>query len=192
MKNSNTKPSKRKYTSLSEDVESKLNKQIKMEGLSSQFYLSCASWCHKEGYDQSAKFLYHHSEEERTHMLKIFHYVNNSGGHALAPELTEIRHDFNSLREIFEAVLEHEVAVTKSISKLVDACFETKDFLTFQFLQWFIAEQREEEELARRIIDLFNIIGEEGQGLWLIDQEIGRLHAALKKDDESVSEEEDI
>ncbi|MCS6834265.1 MAG: ferritin, partial [Flammeovirgaceae bacterium] len=121
-----------------------------------------------------------------------FHYVNNSGGHALAPELTEIRHDFNSLREIFEAVLEHEVAVTKSISKLVDACFEAKDFLTFQFLQWFIAEQREEEELARRIIDLFNIIGEEGQGLWLIDQEIGRLHAALKKDDESVSEEEDI
>jgi ferritin len=169
---------KRKHTSLTEEVENKLNKQIKMEGLSSQFYLSCASWCHKEGFEQSAKFLYQHSEEERVHMLKIFHYVNNAGGHAIAPELTDIRNQFGSLREIFESVLEHEIAVTKSISKLVDACFEAKDFLTFQFMQWFISEQREEEELARRVIELFDLIGEEGQGLWLIDQEIGKLGAA--------------
>ncbi len=162
-------------TSLVKEVEEKLNKQIKMECASSQFYLSSASWCEKEGFVNAAGFLYKHSEEERGHMMKIFRYVNEVGGHALAPEITDIRHEFTTLREVFELVLEHEVAVTRSIHNLVDACMQMKDFTTFQFLQWFVSEQREEEALARRALEVFDLIGEEGQGLWMIDKALGKL-----------------
>lgn len=161
--------------SLTEETEDKLNEQIKMEGLSSAQYLSMASWCDTMGYVKSADFLYRHSDEERQHMLKLFDYVNNAGGHALQPEISGIKHKFNSLREVFEEVLDHEIEVTKSINNLVDHCFKLKDFATFHFLQWYVNEQREEETIARRAVELFDIIGEEGVGLWTIDQEIANL-----------------
>lgn len=162
--------------SLTKETEKRLNEQIVMEAQSSASYLSMASWCETRGYNHSAEFLYTHSEEERGHMLKLFHYVNQAGGHALQPETKDIQHDFDSLRAVFELILDHEIKVTKSIHDLVDHCFGIKDFTTFNFLQWFVVEQREEETIARRALELFDIIGEEGIGLWTIDQEIAKLH----------------
>ncbi len=167
--------------SLTLETEKKLNEQISLEGQSSAYYLSMASWCDKEGYSTSAEFLYRHSEEERQHMLKILGYVNNAGGHALQPVIDNIPHNFKSLREIFDKILEHEISVTHSINELVDHSFSIRDFATFHFLQWFVTEQREEETLARRALELFDIIGEEGVGLWTIDQEIGKLENFVQK-----------
>lgn len=167
--------------SISVDTEALLNKQIMMEGLSSGYYLSMASWCDMKGYSHSAKFLYDHSEEERMHMLKLFHYVNDAGGHALQPEIRDIKHTYNSLREVFEEILSHEVEVTKSINSIVDHCHSVKDFATMNFMQWYVAEQREEELLSRRALELFDIIGEAGIGLWTIDQEIGKLEQKIKE-----------
>ncbi|MDH5399270.1 MAG: ferritin [Cyclobacteriaceae bacterium] len=166
-----------KSRSLTEETEALINKQIILEGESSAYYLSMASWCDKQGFSTSAEFLYKHSDEERMHMLKLFRYVNEAGGHALQPEITGVKHHFENLREVFELILDHEIEVTKSINNLVDHCFSIKDFATFNFLQWFVSEQREEETLARRAVELFDMIGEEGIGLWTIDQEIGKLEA---------------
>lgn len=164
--------------SLTEGTERLLNQQIMMEAKSSAYYLSMASWCETQGYSHSAEFLYTHSDEERGHMLKLFRYVNEAGGHALQSQITDVKNKFKSLREVFQLILEHEIQVTQSIHRLVDHCFSTKDFTTFNFLQWFVVEQREEETMARRALEIFNIIGEEGIGLWTIDQEIGKLHDA--------------
>jgi len=177
-KKKNTARSKQVITtkrSITKETENLLNTQIIMEGTSSAYYLSMASWCHTKGYDYSSKFLYRHSEEERMHMLKLFKYINDAGGHALQPEITNIHHTFKSLREVFNLILGHEIEVTKSINKMVDHCFSIKDFTTFNFLQWYVTEQREEETLARRAVELFDLIGEAGIGLWTIDQEIGKL-----------------
>jgi ferritin len=167
--------------SITSEIEALLNKQIVMEGKSSAAYLSMASWCDTQGYEISADFLYKHSEEERMHMLKLFRYVNAAGGHALQPEITGIKQEFKSLREVFELVLDHELEVTKSINHIVDNCFQIKDFATFNFLQWYVMEQREEETLARRAVEIFDLIGEEGVGLWMIDQEVGKLEAYAAK-----------
>ena len=167
--------------SITDETEALLNKQIIMEGKSSAAYLSMASWCDTHGFEISANFLYKHSEEERMHMLKLFRYVNAAGGHALQPEIAGLKHSFNSLKEVFESVLHHELEVTKSINSIVDHCFQIKDFATFNFLQWYVMEQREEETLARRAVELFGLIGEEGVGLWMIDQEIGKLEAYAAK-----------
>ena len=168
-----------KQRSLLKETEKMLNKQVEMEGKSSAYYLSMASWCEMKGYENSAEFLYNHSEEERMHMLKLFRYINEAGGHAIQPEITNIPHGFESLKKVFELILDHEIAVTKSINDLVDHCFEKKDFATFSFLQWYVTEQREEETLSRRALELFEIIGEEGIGLWTIDQEISKLEGNI-------------
>lgn len=171
MKQQNVTPTR----SITPETEKLLNQQIVMEGKSSAAYLSMASWCQTKGFDTSASFLYKHSEEERMHMLKLFRYVNAAGGHALQPEIKDIKHTFKNLREVFNEVLNHELEVTKSINSLVDHCFLIKDFASFNFLQWYVMEQREEETLARRAVEIFDLIGEDGVGLWMIDQEVGKL-----------------
>ncbi len=164
---------------LNSKLEKMLNNQVMMEGKSSAYYLSMASWCDVRGYVNSAKFLYNHAEEERMHMLKLFHYINDAGGHALRAEITNIPVDFKSLREIFDLILGHEIKVSDSINEIVDYSMQIKDFATFNFMQWYVSEQREEELLSRRAVELFDIIGEAGVGLWTIDQEIGKLEAAM-------------
>lgn len=167
-------------TSVTQEMQDLINEQIQLEARSSWAYLAAASWCDKEGYVNSAKYLYNHAEEERMHMMKFFNYLNNAGGHALAPEIKDMRYDFETLREVFETALKHEIKVTLAINDLVDACLKAKDFATFQFLQWFVNEQREEEVISRRAVELFDIIGEEGQGIWLIDQAIGKIESEMQ------------
>ena len=88
--------------SLLHDTEKMLNKQIEMEGKSSASYLSMASWCDMMGYNNAAKLLYEHAEEERQHMLKLFHYINEAGGLAVQPEITGIKHHFNSNSNVLQ------------------------------------------------------------------------------------------
>src|SRR3569832_620608 len=152
---------------LSQTTEQLLNQQVGIESKSSGQYLAMASWCDTQGYKCAAEFLYHHAEEEKEHMLKLFHYINDAGGHAIYPEITEIEHTFKTFRQVFELALVHEVKVTQAIHHLVDHCIAVKDFATFNFLQWFVSEQVEEEFLARRAIELFDVIGEVGIGLYI-------------------------
>ncbi len=169
--------------SLTPETEKLLNNQIVLEASSSAQYLSMASWCDMQGFQHSASFLYEHADEERMHMLKLFNYINEAGGHALQPEIKNIKHQYQTLREVFEEILGHEIDVTRNINELVDHCINTKDYATFNFLQWFVTEQREEETIARRALEIFDIIGEEGVGLWTIDIEIGKLHGAGNSND---------
>ena len=166
--------------SISEETEALLNNQIMMEAMASAHYLSMASWCDVQGYTHSSQFLYNHADEERMHMMKIFHYINDAGGHALQPEITGLIHNYKSLREVFELILEHELKVTQSINEIVEHCYNVKDFASMNFMQWYVSEQREEEMMSRRALELFNIIGEEGIGLWTIDQEIGKLEQTVQ------------
>mmetsp|Transcript_6344 Transcript_6344/g.14342 ORF Transcript_6344/g.14342 Transcript_6344/m.14342 type:complete len:178 (-) Transcript_6344:4191-4724(-) len=161
--------------SLDQETERLLNQQIKMEGSASFHYLAMASWCDTHGYKQAGKFLYHHAEEERGHMLKLFRYINDAGGHAISPTITGITHTFQSFRQVFELAFAHETKVTQSIYTLVDHCLSSKDFSTFNFLQWFVEEQIEEEVLTRRAVELFDVIGEEGTGRYVIDKALGKL-----------------
>jgi ferritin len=165
----------RSKCSLSQETEQLLNQQVGTEGKSSAHYLVMASWCDTQGYKDAAAFLYHHAEEERAHMLKLFRYINDAGGRAVHPEITEVQRDFESFRQVFELALAQETKVTRSIHRLVDHCLAVKDFSTFNFLQWFVAEQIEEEIVTRRAVELFDVIGEEGIGRYTIDKAIGAL-----------------
>ena len=162
-------------TSLNEEIEALLNEQIKTEAYSSAVYLSMSSWCNRNGYDNSASYLEKQSDEERAHMMKLFKYVNDMGGHAVSPEIVNIPQEFESFRSVFETALQQEINVTAQFNRMADRCFKAKDFMTFQFIQWFLKEQIEEEYVARRVLELFDVIGEEGTGRWEIDKHIPKV-----------------
>ncbi len=85
------------------------------------------------------------------------------------------KNDYKTLKEIFEITLEHEKFVTSKINELVEVTFAHKDYSTFNFLQWYVAEQHEEEMLFNSIIDKFNLLGEDGRSLYFIDRDLATL-----------------
>ncbi len=157
---------------ISKTIEKALNEQIKLEGESSHFYLAMASWCEVNGLQGTSRFLYRHSDEERNHMLKLFMYINERGGHAITPELKKPQLNFKDVREIFNLILQHEVMVSREINELVEQCLAEKDYTTHNFLQWYVTEQMEEERLARHILDKLNLIGNDKSGMYLLDREL--------------------
>jgi len=160
---------------LREKIEQALNEQIKIEAESSQIYLAMASWAETEGLGGTAQFLYRHSDEERIHMLKIVQYVNERGGHAIIPLLSAPEKDYQSLTNLFQTLLNHEIMVSGEINSLVEICLNEKDYTTHNFMQWYVAEQIEEEALARTIMDKLRMIGEDKGGLYLFDRDIENI-----------------
>ena len=165
----------RMKTSLSEEIESLLNSQIKMEAKSSAIYLAMAAYCDQLGFENSSEFFFRQSDEERQHMLKIFRYIADAGGAPVSPEVKDIPQDFESFRGVFESALEQEIEVTKAINKILSASYKEGDHATANFLQWFVREQKEEEFTARKRVELFDVIGEEGIGRYMIDQKIPEI-----------------
>lgn len=160
---------------LSPRIEEALNKQVEIEAQSSHIYLAMASWVEAAGYEGSTNFLYAHSDEERMHMLKLVHFINERGGNAIIPSLTQPSVDFNNLTEVFQQILDHEVMVTQSINELVHICLEERDYTTHNFLQWYVSEQIEEEALARTVMDKLALIGNDKGGLYLFDRDIASM-----------------
>ncbi|MBL7943208.1 MAG: ferritin [Flavobacteriales bacterium] len=167
---------------LNKKVEKALNDQIKVESDSSQAYLAMACWAEIQGFSGTAAFLYRHSDEERMHMLKLVHFVNDRGGQAIIPELKQPTRSYKSLHAIFQALHDHEVKVTAEINSVVDICLKEKDYTTHNFMQWYVSEQIEEETLARNILDKLRLIGEDKGGLYIFDRDLESLNTTMKKE----------
>ncbi len=159
-------------------MENALNTQISLEGYASFLYLSMASWCDKEGLQGCAAFMHRQSDEERQHMLRIFHYISEVDGHALAPAIAQPPHSFESVHKLFEQVYAHEQKVTASINELLSLAYKDNDHTTLNFLQWYVTEQREEEALMRGILDRIKLIGDGPMSLYYIDKEIEKINKA--------------
>lgn len=163
---------------LSSKMLDKLNDQINLEFYSSNLYLQMSSWCEHKGYGGCATFLRIHATEEMEHMQRLFNYVNDTGAMALLGEIKCPPSQFESLEQVFRGTYEHERSITKEINALTHTAFSNQDYSTFSFLQWYVAEQHEEEKLFKSILDKIELIGLDGKGLFFIDQEIGRMAAA--------------
>ena len=172
---------------LSETIEKALNEQIQLEANASMKYLAMATWAEVIGYNGVAGFFYSQSEEERIHMLKLVKFVNERGGTAHIPSLDAPKSTFKDLHELFSVFLASEEAVTESINHLVFQTLEQRNYTVHNFLQWYVAEQAEEEALARTILDKLKIIGDDKSGTYLFDKDIESIVAQTEINDNSVN-----
>ncbi len=160
---------------LQKAIIEKLNEQINLEYYSSNVYLQMSAWCAKHGYAGASSFLLRHADEELQHMQKLFAYVSETGGLPVLGKIEAPKHEFQSLREVFEMTFAHEKVVTASINALVETAVNLRDHSTFEFLQWYVGEQHEEETLFKGILDKFNLLGDEGHSLYFIDRDLATL-----------------
>lgn len=157
---------------LNKKVEDAINEQINAELWSAYLYLSMAAYFEDEGLPGFANWMKIQYQEETSHAMKFFDYVNERGGRVILKPIDKVENEWKDIIHVFEETLKHERLVTSLINNLVDVAMAEKDHATFNFLQWFVGEQVEEEASAEDIINKLKMLDGKGPGLFMMDKEM--------------------
>lgn len=156
---------------ISSKIQDLLNAQLNREYTSSYAYLGMAAYAESVSLVGFAHWLRVQHREELEHALKFYEYINAQNGRVTLEAITKPRADYGSIVEVFNKVLEHEQAITRSIHELYAVAEADKDYATKNFLAWFVGEQVEEEGAARLMVDKLAMIGESKGSLLYLDKE---------------------
>jgi len=151
-------------------MKKSLNDQVALEANASNSYLAMGSWCEVTGYEGAASYFYSQSDEERTHMLKIIHYLNDMGASTVIPAIKSPLASYKSLENLIKTALKNEQTVTAAIHKMVEISQKEKDHSTYVFLEWFVNEQVQEETKFETLLQKFDLIGRDKLAINEIDK----------------------
>jgi ferritin len=157
---------------LSKKMTDALNDQLNKEIYSAYLYMSMSAYSSYSGLKGFANWFMVQYQEEMAHAMKIYDYIDSQGQQIKLMAINQPPAEFESSLDMFEKTLKHEQFVTKSINDLVDIAISEKDHATNIFLQWFVTEQIEEEGNDNDIISRLRIVGEDGNGLLMVDKEL--------------------
>ncbi|MEO9892027.1 ferritin [Aurantibacter sp.] len=173
---------------ISDKIEKALNEQMTREAYQSQVYLSYASWAEVNSFPGIATFLYGHMQEEREHMFKFLKYINDRGGETKIEAIKAPPENPKNVEDCLQKILKHEIENSKQIDKIVNLSHEEKDWATFNFAQWFVKEQIEEETLINEIIDKYTLASNEkdnNSNLYDLDRDLASAsqHATIPQEE---------
>jgi ferritin len=155
-------------------MEEALNFQFNRELYSGYLYLAMAAYFEDQDLPGFANWMRIQAQEELSHAMKFYDYIVRRGGRAVMADIEAPQNEWESATATFEHVYEHEQMVTGLIHKLVDLALELSDHATNNFLQWFVAEQVEEEESASGVLQKVKMAGESKSSLYMLDQELSQ------------------
>jgi len=159
---------------INKKVEESLNAQVNAEQYSGYLYLSMCSYFQNKGLRGFAHWMEIQAAEEFGHSRKLYNYLFERGGRVTLRPIDGPPAEWKSPEYVFEEVCRHEQKVTGLINDLVNLAIAEKDHATNQMLQWFVAEQVEEEASAQEILDELKLIGNDGNGLLMKDRELAQ------------------
>ena len=174
---------------MTNNVSKLIEIQINKELSSAYLYLDFSNYFAGNGLEGFANWYRVQAEEEIDHAMRFINYMIVSGEDLsldtiqkpteIMMDLHEMKYDDDDLSdgimEILEAGLAHEIYITASIDNIYDQAMQSKDYRTMEFLDWFIAEQTEEEENASAMISNFMLFGSEcSAGLMTLDERLGK------------------
>ena len=155
-----------------------INDQINKELYSGYLYLSFADYYEAEGLKGFANWYKIQAQEERDHALIFRQYLLDNDCPVKLLAIAQPDKEFVDLMGPLEAALEHEKYVTSLINGIYAAADEVKDYLTMQFMKWFIDEKLEEEANASEMISNMKLFGDDPKGLYALDREdLGRAYS---------------
>ncbi len=157
---------------LSNKVQDALNAQINAEFWSGYLYLAMSMHFEAEGRSGVANWFRIQFKEEQAHAEIFINYINQRGGRVVLEPIAAVPQTWDSPLAAFEDTLAHEQKVTAMINNLYAIAEADHDYATRDRLTWFVSEQVEEEDNARQLIDKFKLIGNDGMGIYMLDQEL--------------------
>ena len=157
---------------LSKTIEDAINAQVNADLWSAYLYLSMAHNFEADGKSGIANWFKVQFKEEQAHAEIFMNYINQRGGRVWLKPIDAVETEWATPLDAFKATLEHERKVTAMINNLYALAEAEHDYATREMRNWFISEQVEEEESAQQLIDKFTLIGNDGIGIYMLDQEL--------------------
>lgn len=155
-------------------MEKSLNEQVNAEMYSAYFYLSMAAYLEQINLKGFANWMHVQFEEEWAHAMRIYKFILERGGKIELLPIEKPKSEWKDVIEIFEDTLRHEKHVTSRIHNLLAMAIEEKDYATQNMLQWFVAEQVEEEASATEILEKLKLFDGKGPALFMMDAEMAK------------------
>lgn len=143
---------------ISKKLGTLLEAQVGHELQASNMYLAIAVWFGEQSLEKWAGFFFRQSEEERGHAMKIIHFLIEVGHPFNIPAVAASKANYKDAKAAVSAAMKNEQAVTGQFKTMAEACMKEKDFTTFQFIQWFIEEQVEEEGTMQKLLDVLGSV----------------------------------
>ena len=159
---------------ISTELEKAINAQIGSEFGASMQYLEIAAYFDSEDLNNFAELFFEQAAEERMHAMKFLHFLLDANAHVVIPEIAKPKENFSSAEEAVAAALSWEEEVTRQIYNLMDIAVKDKDYISQQFLDWYVAEQLEE---ISKMSSILGIVRKAGDNLLLAEQLIVNLPA---------------
>lgn len=159
---------------LNEKMQEALNEQINAELYSAYLYLSMVAYFESINLSGFATWMRVQTQEELTHTMKIYDFINERGGRVMLKPIAEPPAEWDSPLAVFEAAYKHEQKVTGLINNLVNLAIEEKDHASNNFLQWFVDEQVEEEASADEVVQKLKMVDKAPDGKFMLDRELGQ------------------
>lgn len=159
---------------LNEKVSDAFNSQLNAELYSAYLYLSMEAYFESIDLSGFAKWMRAQAQEELMHAMKFYDYIVLRGGRVSLSSIDKPQFEWDSALVVFEHVFAHEQKVTGLINNLVDLSIKESDHASTNFLQWYVAEQVEEEETASGVLQRIKLAGDSKSGLFMLDSELGK------------------
>ena len=157
---------------LTKKLEKELNKQLNAELDAAYLYLSMSAYLASNNLPGFSNWMKVQFEEEQFHALKFYNYIIERGGNVTLTAIDTPKNKWKDIVDVFEDTLAHEEKITSLINNLVDIAMQEKDHATVNMLQWYVAEQVEEEAGVSEILDQLKLIGGKGSGMFMLDREM--------------------
>jgi ferritin len=163
---------------ISKKMTKALNEQLNREFYSAYLYLSMSAYCNRNDFPGAANWFLMQYKEEQDHATRIYNYLIDQDSKVVLQEIAKPPKKFGSLLETYKESLDHEQYMTKNLNELSDYALKEKDHATYNLLQWFVNEQVEEEATVGEIISKLKMVGEDGYGVLMIDNELSQRSTA--------------
>ena len=159
---------------ITKESEDALNRQLNAELYSAYLYLSMAGYFESIGLKGFANWMRVQNQEERFHAMKFHDYIGERGGRVILKQREAPPNTWDSPLAVLEATLEHEQKVTGLINDMVYFAREQKDNALEIFLQWFVAEQVEEEDNVSTVLAQLKLVKDSHQALFMMDNQMAQ------------------
>jgi ferritin len=156
----------------SQKVIDAINEQIGYEFSASLQYYAIAAHFAAEALPQLSAHFFKQAEEEKGHALRFMKYVVDAGGRVVIPGIEAPQSKFKNPEKAIQLSLDQEVKVTEQINALVGLARDKNDYITINFLQWFLTEQLEE---VSSMDNLLKIVQRAGDDLLQADEYLARV-----------------
>ena len=156
----------------SKKIINAINEQIGYEFSASMQYYAIAAHFAAEALPQLSQHFFQQAEEEKEHALRFIKYVVDAGGRVVIPAIDAPQSKFKNPDQAVQLSLDQEVKVTHQINALVELARSGNDYITINFLQWFLTEQLEE---VSSMDNLLKIVQRGADNLLQVEEYLARV-----------------